>query len=71
MARLLHAIAVAQPRLEECADPGLEQHRLAGQRAGQQRAAGQFDAVELIGHRPFLPHRARCVAEHRTTIELL
>ena len=36
-----HAVALAQLRFEEGADAGLEQHGLAVERAGQQRAAGQ------------------------------
>ena len=45
VALLDHAVALAQLRFEERADAGLEQHGLAIERAGQQRAAGQLDAV--------------------------
>jgi len=58
-------------RLEERADAGLEQHRLAAERAGQQRPAGQLDAVQVIGRCPFFPYGLGCVAEHRTTVQLL
>ena len=71
VAVFLHAEACAQLRLEERADAGLEQHRLAVERLRQQRAAGQLDAVLRIGRRPFFPHGARRVAEHRAAIEFL
>ncbi|KAG1429882.1 hypothetical protein G6F57_023079 [Rhizopus arrhizus] len=51
----LHAIALAHARIEERADTGFEQHRLAFQRAGKQRTAGQLDAVELVRRCPFFP----------------
>src|SRR5690606_11841584 len=58
-------------RLEEAADAGFEQHGLAGQWRGQEGAAGQVDAVVLVGLQPAAPQRPRCVAEHRATVELL
>src|SRR5690606_25023858 len=67
----LYAVALAQLRLEERADAGLEQHRLPGQRRRQQRAARQLDPVELVRRRPAFPQRARRVAEHRAAVELL
>src|SRR5690606_1723799 len=45
--------------------------RSACQRRGQQRAAGQVDAVFRVHRGPAFPHRARRVAEHRAAIELL
>jgi hypothetical protein len=69
--RFLHAIALAQRGLEEGADAGFEQHRLAVQRRRQQRAAGQVDAVAAIHRGPAFPHRLGRVAEHRPAIELL
>src|SRR5690606_40565855 len=71
VAVFLHAVTLAQLRLEERADAGLEQHRLAVQRAGQQRAAGQVDAIVLVGAGPLLPHRLRRVAEHGAAVEFL
>ena len=66
-----HAKALPQLRLEEGTDAGFEQHRLAVERAGQQRAASELDAVAFVRRRPLLPHRPRRVAEHRATVELL
>ena len=71
VARLLHAVALAQGGFEERADPGFEQHRLAVQRRGQQGAAGKVDAVVGVDLGPAFPHRLRRVAEHRAAVELL
>ncbi len=67
----LHSVALAHARIEERPDTGFKQHGLAFQRTGKQCAAGQLDAIELVGCRPFFPQRTRCVAEHRTAIEAL
>src|SRR5690606_39949569 len=68
---ILHAVACAHLRLEERAAAGLEQHGATVQRAGKQRPAGQVDAVVLVRPDPPGPHGLRCIAEHRTAVELL
>ena len=65
------AVALAQLRFEERADAGLEQHGLAVHRRRQQGPAGQFDAIDVVGRRPLLPHRPRRIAEHRAAVQAL
>lgn len=67
----LHAVAFAHAWIEEGTNTGFKQHRLAFQRAGKQRTAGQLDAIELVRCRPFFPQRARRVTKHRTAIKAL
>ena len=68
--RLDDAVALAQLRIEERADPGLEQDRLAAI-AHDQATACERDAVLFIGRDPALPHRLRSVPEHRAAVEAL
>ena len=65
------AEALAHRGLEERADAGLEQHGASAVLAHEQRAAGEVDAILLVGRAPALPHRARRVAEHRPAVEPL
>ena len=66
-----NAKTLAQFRLEECTDAGLEQDRLAIEILDQQTAAGQRNRIALIGRDPLLPNRFRRIAEHRTAIKTL
>lgn len=70
VARIKHAIAFAQFRGEECADPRLEQGE-ATSVFKQEAAACEVDSPKVVGHRPTLPERPRGVAKHRSTVEPL
>ena len=67
---LEHPEALAQARLEEGADAGLEEHA-PGPVLHEERAAGERDAVLLVGGDPAGPERPRGVAEHRAAVEAL
>ncbi len=69
--RLDDAVAIAQIRGEEGADAGLEEDAAAAVLDDEQRAAGEGDAVSLVGVDPALPQRARRVAEHGAAVEAL
>ena len=69
--RLHDAVACLEFRLEKGADTRLEQYALAVKIIDEHRAAGELDAVALVGRDPLRPHRARRVAEHRTAVEPL
>src|SRR5688500_6625477 len=64
------AVALAQARRKEHADPAFEQHAppLA---LDQERATLKWDAAEFVGWRPAAPHRTRRVAEQRTAVQAL
>ena len=63
-------VPLAQGRLEERADAGLEQdHPVLV--ADHKAAAGQRNPVALVGWDPLLPHRLRSVPEHRAAVEAL
>ena len=64
-------VAFFQFRFEERADTGLEQHGLAIEIVDQQGAAGQRDAVLLVGRDPIRPHGAWHVAKHGAAVETL
>src|SRR5688500_7380605 len=67
---LLHPEALAELRLEEGANAGLQENGPTVL-AHEQRAAGERDAAMLVRGRPLLPHRLRAVAEHRAAVEPL
>ncbi len=69
-----NTVAFFQARFKKCANAGLKQHSLVTaltQSGGEQRAAGELQAVLVIGREPARPHQARGVAEHRAAVELL